>query len=296
MLHATDILCLGPPESAIGAQAICLARHLGATLHVMPVPASERGGATAEPGASGFRWEDVSAARDAPVPTRVVESCPDSVATVLGYVADASIDLVVIDTPPDRGPVPPLAAEVSHALIRRLDCPVFVVEQQDDPDAIRRILVPTDFSDYALQAFRHAVALARLYEASVDVLHVVDSLPYVALTPTDRLSLGTRPLSEHRGRRRLRAFLQEAEEATDVTIRPQIAYGDAAEQIIHWAGQDDVDLMVLSTQGRGGAPGAALGTVGERVLGRVTCPTLLLRTVEASRQVSPSNASSDDTA
>ena len=259
----------------------------------MPVPGA--GPAVAEPDASGPAEEGPQAADDVPVPTRIVGSRPCSVAAVLRYVADADINLVVADTPADRGPVPPLAAEVSRALIHRLDCPVFVVEQQGDPDAIQRILVPTDFSDRALQAFRYAVVLARLYEASIDVLHVVDSLPYVALTPTDRLSLGTRPLSEHRGRRRLRAFLQEAE-AADVTIRPRIAYGDAAEQIIHLAGQDEVDLMVLSTHGRDGSPDAPLGTVGERVLGRVTCPTLLLRAVKASRRAAPAHSSSDDPA
>lgn len=295
MLHAAHILCLGSPASAAGTQATGLARHLGATLHVMPIPDPGRETTTARCDAPTPSWTCSQAAEDTPVPTRIVEPCPQSVTTVLRYVADADIDLVVTDTPPDRGAIPPLAAEVSRALIHRLDRPVFVVEQQGDPDAIQRILVPTDFSDLALQAVRHAVVLARLYEASIDVLHVIDSLPYVALTPTDRLSLGARPLSEHRGRRRLRAFLQEAE-AADVTIRPRIAYGDAAEQIIHLAGQDDVDLMVLATHGRGEHSETALGTVGERVLGRVTCPTLLLRTVGASRPVPPAHPSSDDAA
>lgn len=293
MLHAADILCLGPSASATGTQAARLARRLGATLHVMPVPAPGRGGAAEDHGrdAPEAPAERSRALEDERVSTRVVEPRPDSVATVLQYVADAGIDLVVTDTPPDRGPVPPLAAEGTRTLIHRLDCPVFVVEQRADPDAIQDILVPTDFSDHALQALRHAVALARLYEASIDVLHVIDSLPYVALTPTDRLSLSTRPLSEHRGRRRLRAFLREAE-AADVVVRPQIAYGDPAEQIIHGADQNGADLMVLSTRGDRGRPETPFGTVEERVLGRVTCPLFLLRTVEASLLTPPSDDAS----
>jgi nucleotide-binding universal stress UspA family protein len=38
---------------------------------------------------------------------------------------------------------------------------------------IRRILVPVDFSEPSLGALRYAVALARMLQASLDVLHVV---------------------------------------------------------------------------------------------------------------------------
>jgi len=245
----------------------------------MPVPGA--GPAVAEPDASGPAEEGPQAADDVPVPTRIVGSRPCSVAAVLRYVADADINLVVADTPADRGPVPPLAAEVSRALIHRLDCPVFVVEQQGDPDAIQRILVPTDFSDRALQAFRYAVVLARLYEASIDVLHVVDSLPYVALTPMDRLSLGVVTLSECRARNRVHAFL-EGEEPADAQVRSHILHGNAADQISRFADGADADLMVLATHGADERTTDPFGSVGTRVLGRVTCPFVLLPETEPS--------------
>ncbi len=288
MLHAAHILCLGSSTSAVGTQAAYLARHVGATLHVMPPPTSGRASeadnelATLEP--TGTRVSEGEA-----VPTCIVETRPSSVAAVLRYVSDADIDLVVADTPPDRGPVPPLATDVSQALTRRLHCPVFVVEQRADPDTIQRLLVPTDLSDRALQAFRHAVALARLYDAEIDVLHVIESLPYVALTPTDRLSLGSTTLSERRWRRRLRTFVQEGE-AADVRVRRHITYGDAADQISRFADRADVDLMVLAARGTGEGAEVPFGAVGKRVLGRITCPSFLVRTSEASLLSPPNDA------
>ena len=267
MLHAAHILCLGSSTSAAGTQAAQLARCTGATLHVMPLPSGRA--------AAGPTGSDPGSGAEAAVPAHVVETQPRSVTAVLQYVGDADIDLVVADTPLDRGPVPPLATDLTRALTRRLDRPVFIVERQDDPDAIQRLLVPTDLSVPALRAFRHAVALARLYDAAIDVLHVIESVPYVALTPTDRLSLGATTLSERRGRRRLRAFLQEGE-AAGVQVQPHIMRGAAADQISRFANQGDVDLMVLSAHGSDAEEGP-LGPVGTRVLGRVTRPLFLVR-------------------
>lgn len=278
MLRASHILCLGSPTSAVGAQAAYLARHLGATLHVMPPPPAS--GRSSDPGdepAAREPGRETSVSVGSDVSTRVVETRPGSVAAVLRYVSEKDIDLVVADTPADRGPVPPLATDVVQALTRRLDRSVFVVERRHNPDAIRRLLVPTDLSDRALQTFRHAVALARLYDATVDVLHVIESVPYVALTPTDRLSLGSTTLSERRGHRRLRAFLEERETA-DVQVQSHITHGDAAAQIGRFANRPDVDLMVLAARGPDDEGEGPFGTVGKRVLGRVTCPLLLLRT------------------
>ncbi|MFB6098962.1 MAG: universal stress protein, partial [Salinibacter sp.] len=273
MLHAANILCLGTPASAAPTQALPLARHLGAPLHGLPFPPLSGDAASKGPPVSPEEADEVS--------VQVPESPPESMAEVLQYVADADIDLVVVDTPPDREPVPPLAVDAAKRLARQLPCPVFVVEHVERPATIRDILVPTDLSEHALRAFRHAVNLARLYDASVHVLHVVDSLPYVALTPTDRLSLGPTPLSEHRGRRRVRAFLQE-EEAEDVSLHVHLAYGDPADQVARFADREAINLMVLASHGRSSRPASPLGQVAERILGRVTCPLFLIPSFGAS--------------
>lgn len=290
MLHAAHILCLASPTSAALKQATYLARRLNATLHVVPYPASRTEEAPSAEDSNELRIgeapydadeEEISIHRPTPL--------PDSASAVLEYVADADIDLVVADTPPNRGPVPPLAASVTRMLVKQLDQPLFVAGQRERPTAIRDILVPTDFSARALQAFKHAIALARAYDASIHVLHVVESLPYVALTPTDRLSLGSTPLSERRGRRRLRAFLQERDTA-DVSIQAHLAYGDVADEIIRFVGREPVDLLVLASHGGDSRSRKLLGEGAERILGRVTCPVFLCPVFGSSLLTSPSNS------
>lgn len=292
MLHVARILCLVPPFPAALQQAFHLVKGLDVTLHVMPHPLPNRG---------EVDWDDARSTIDrltsnAPgISVHIVENVPKSMSAVLQYVGDSDIDLVVADTPEDRGPVPALAANYSKVLAEQLECPVFIAEHVKDPASIQDILVPTDLSDHAVNAFKHAVALARLYDARVRVLHVVESIPYVALTPTDRLSLGTMPLSEHRGHRRLESFLQEGA-ATDVSVRSHLAYGDPAEQIVHFADPSEVDLLVLSTHGSGGRSHVSLGQVAERVLGRVTCPLFLCRAFGTSLLSSPPHSTGTGTA
>lgn len=259
-----------------------LARRLGATLHVMPFPASDRASGPDDADVAHVpQKERTSSVGDEAVSMRIVEAQPDSIAAVLRYVSTTGIDLVVADIPPDRGPVPLLATDVLQALVRRLPRPVFIVEQQGDPDAIQRLLVPTDLSARTLQAFRYAVSLARLYGATVDVLHVIESAPYVALTPMDRLSLGVVTLSECRARNRVHAFL-EGEEPADAQVRSHILHGNAADQISRFADGADADLMVLATHGADERTTDPFGSVGTRVLGRVTCPFVLLPETEPS--------------
>ena len=272
MLQVAHILCLVAPGSAAPAQALHLAQRLDATLHVMPDPLST------DVETQDHRIDLSSESSESAVSLRRPTDPPTSFAEMQQYVTEESIDFVVADTPADRGPVPPLAAEGTRRLVRHLPCPVFVVEHEERPTAMQEFLVPTDLSDPSLRAFRHAVTLAHLYDAAVHVLHVVDSLPYVALTPTDRLSLGRRSLPEHRGRRQVRAFLK-GEAPGDVPLHLHLAYGDPADQILRFLDRTGVDLLVLSSHGTEGPSEVPLGPVPTRVMGRMTCPSFLVRAV-----------------
>ena len=62
---------------------------------------------------------------------------------------------------------------------------------------IKKILVPIDFSPHAAEATAWAADLARRYDASLILVHVVQpvtlALPTVAFTPSATLAQGTPP-------------------------------------------------------------------------------------------------------
>jgi nucleotide-binding universal stress UspA family protein len=211
----------------------------------------------------------------------------------LRHIADASVDLVVGDTPADRGAIPVLASDPIATITRRADVPVFVVEHRSIQTPIRRILVPTDFSEHARGAFEHAKALARLYNASLDVLHVLERPQYVALNTTDMLAMSDATLTERKARRRAETFAASVN-GEPVSTRVHVRHGDAADCIGHFMDETPIDLVVLSTHGVIGRPTHPFGSVVEKVLRRVAHPVFLTRAFGGSVVESLRSASGSD--
>ncbi|PQJ35184.1 hypothetical protein BSZ35_11800 [Salinibacter sp. 10B] len=288
MQAANHILCLVADEaSAALSQAAHLACRAEATLHAMPIggntrDAVERALQSVERPASGACLHDRLAS-----PPLEEGGLTEH---VQAYVQEEAIDLVVVDTPSDRGPVPPLATALTKEVIQALDCSVFVVEHNADPSAIQHILVPTDLSESALATVRYATRLASIYDAAVDLLHVIEAVPYVALTPVDRLSLSATSFPEHRARRRLASLVEKSPLSSDA-FQTHFEYGDPADQIGRFVNQEAVDLLVLSSKSVSSSS-RVQGPVADRVLRRVTCPVVVVRSGGESSSSGESTAAS----
>jgi len=281
MQSITHLLCLLPTSGASSAAcrtAVRLARRTGATLHLFPV-------GNTDPEAVRTELREAALPDGGGLPALRIGDAPSSPdafpEAVRRYVHAADVDLLVTDTPPDRGPIPPLAAPRLQPLLRRPQCPVLVVGHERPLKDLRHVLVPTDLRTPAPPSFDYATALAAPRDGTIDLLHVLESDPYVALTPMDRLSLSASSLPERRVRRQLKAIY--GNRATpNVRIETHVAHGDPADQIGRFVNHHTVDLMVLSSRRASSAPQSPLGSVADRVLRRVTCPILLVPTARAS--------------
>lgn len=144
----------------------------------------------------------------------------------------------------------------------------------------KRILLPLDGSKLAEAALPHAVHLARQFDSQLVLLRVVVS-PYAIVAP-DLVLAGTDPdlreLSTHAEQYLKGIGAQIAGQGIDV--RTVVSEGPVAEAIIDHALALDVDLIVMSTHGRGGVSRWVYGSVAERVLQGAACPVLLIRSVE----------------
>jgi nucleotide-binding universal stress UspA family protein len=144
---------------------------------------------------------------------------------------------------------------------------------------MRRILCPTDFSDFSRHALERAVALARWYESAVTVLHVVPFVPSPATFPPGVSPLTLEPVPHDRILEELKRFAEPVAAAgleCDALLRD----GNAAKEILDLAGTLPADLLVMGTHGRGGFERLVLGSVAEKVLRKASCPVL---TVPAPR-------------
>lgn len=140
-----------------------------------------------------------------------------------------------------------------------------------------RILLPTDGSDLANQAFEHALDLAETYDAELHFVYAVD-------VPTEvgdiDASMVRREL-ENVGEEASESLAHRAEEAgLDVTT--ELLRGRPHEAILNYADENDVDLIVMATHGRSGLDRYLLGSVTEKVVRLSDVPVLTVRAGEDS--------------
>ena len=260
-----------PPPSTALRHAVYLACAFEAELHAVPLEetAPDRLQETARAAAPAHCRDALDLHVEAPVSS--AEALPE----MLRASADElDADLVVTAPPDDRGPIPPLADPRTQALLKGLSCSVLVTGETI-PAATRHLLLPTDLSAATRLVLDCATTLAPLYDASIDLLHVIEAAPYVALTPVDRLSLSGPSFPERRARRRLNALMEETD--APVSLELHVAHGDPVDQISRFVNRHNVDLMVLPARSERTPPSTSLGSVTDRVLRRVTCPVLLAR-------------------
>jgi universal stress protein A len=140
---------------------------------------------------------------------------------------------------------------------------------------IRRILVPTDFSDAAGEAVQAAVVLARAFDAGIELLHVTATVallpPPVEVVPFSVLM----PDLQKRVESRLTEDAQRVR-AAGIPCDTHTMEGSPHAEIVKRAIEMAADLIVMGTHGHGGLAHAVLGSVTERVLHKSRCPVLVV--------------------
>jgi nucleotide-binding universal stress UspA family protein len=136
--------------------------------------------------------------------------------------------------------------------------------------AINRILLATDFSSEAEKALECAIALARRYESTLVVAHV---LPFERAVAAGE---GWPALLES-AKGAAQATMQELVVEHDLKSIPHevlITAGDACAELFRELHDENIDLLIMGTHGLGGFKKLLLGSTAEKVIRHATCPVL----------------------
>ncbi len=144
--------------------------------------------------------------------------------------------------------------------------------------SIRRILVPSDFSDCSIPALRYGAGLAEKFGAELVLLHIIPdavlALPDAVMpTPVPTADLDELTDSGKEGL----ANLIATEKVTACHPRTEVRIGSPAAEIVAAAGDLHADLICIGTHGRGGLSRVLLGSVAEEVVRHAPCPVLTVR-------------------
>ncbi|WP_022835304.1 universal stress protein [Salisaeta longa] len=199
-------------------------------------------------------------------------------AAVKQHVADASVRLVALSTPPDRGAIPPLDCSLVQWAAFQLPVSLLVERRVEAVPPLQQLVVPVDFSKHARAALRCAQALAETAQCRPSLMHVIERPQYVALNEMDLLALSDPTIAERQARRRAAALTRTALGVDGDALAFHLAHGDAASEIARFVQEHPVDLLVMATHGLINRSRRPLGHVVEKVLRRVVRSVLLVRT------------------
>lgn len=137
-----------------------------------------------------------------------------------------------------------------------------------------RILIPTDGSDPAKSAVETALGLAETHGATLHVLFIVDQP-----TTVSGMGEGFSGLDdlldalEEEGKQATEAIVEQASER-DIETTAAVRRGNPHEDILGYANDQDIDVIVMGTHGRTGVKRALLGSVTEDVVRHSEIPVL----------------------
>ena len=135
-----------------------------------------------------------------------------------------------------------------------------------------RILLPTDGSRGTNRAIDQALELAAQTGAELHVLFVVEDLPYAPEMMDGEIEARLRVIGEEAIEE-----IRERAEDKDITLETAIEEGVPHRSILEYTEENDVDLIVMGTQGRSGLDRYLLGSVAERVVRGSKAPVLTVR-------------------
>lgn len=196
---------------------------------------------------------------------------------IVAYTEDEDVDLVVMGTHGRRGVDRMLFGSVTEEVVRKTSCPALTVRTGADvapSRAVRRILVPIDFSDATDTAVQHAKEIALTYGAELDLLHVVEEPFYPPAYDLGSMSFPTQDVLD-RVEKQLGDMAREDIGYEHVMV--QAAAGYPPHEILDYIEDNDIDLTVLASHGRTGLDRILLGSVAERVLRQSPKPVFVVK-------------------
>jgi nucleotide-binding universal stress UspA family protein len=146
-------------------------------------------------------------------------------------------------------------------------------------DFCRSIVIATDGSENTQKAISYGIKLAKLSGATVHALHVVDTS-----SVTQSWTAGKEIMNEVLKEDGLKAIskVKKCGEALDIEVNEVLLEGHPSSEIIKFAENNGIDLIVMGTLGKTGIDRFLMGSVAEKVVRQSKVPVLVVRSKERS--------------
>ena len=211
-------------------------------------------------------------------------------------IREVGADLVVMSTHGRGGLRRSVFGSVADQVIRRADVPVVLIPPQCEVSWETRrpsqILVPLDGSPLAEQALHHAAALARHLDAEILLVWALSPVLHPRYR-NDKVILSCADFVEVEDAWRYLARVADGLRSDGHRVSIRVLVGSPPVAIADAGRTEGIDLIVMTTHGRGGLNRFLMGSVADGVLQRTNVPVLLIRSGLARRPTVSVSASVD---
>jgi len=142
-------------------------------------------------------------------------------------------------------------------------------------DFYQKILIATDGSENTQRAVSYGIEIAKLSGAAVHALYVVNTSPLIS----DSWTVGKKSIYEiirSEGEKAV-SEVKKIGEASGVKVREVVLDGYPSNEIIDFAENNDIDLIVMGTLGKTGLDRLLIGSVAEKVVRGSKVPVMVVR-------------------
>ena len=140
----------------------------------------------------------------------------------------------------------------------------------------QKILFPIDFSECSKKVFPFALEMAQKFDAKLHLLFVARDISY--LTTVDvawELLSNTVAEVARAGENRMQAFCDK--QLSDFpNYESKVVTGDPADEVVKFANEQGIDLIVMGTHGRKGLDRTLMGSVADHVIKNAAAPVLTI--------------------
>ena len=141
-------------------------------------------------------------------------------------------------------------------------------------DFFRSIVIATDGSENTRKAISYGIKIAKLSGATVHALYVMDTS-----SVSQSWTAGKEIIYEilKKEGQKATSKVKECGEASDVEVKEVILEGHPSREIIDFAEDNEIDLIVMGTLGKTGLDKFLMGSVAENVVRNSKVPVMIVR-------------------
>lgn len=142
---------------------------------------------------------------------------------------------------------------------------------------MKTILVPTDFSNRAEEALNFAIQFAEKVNGKIVLMHVLDFPSGSFNTMGEIDSLDPEIIFHGEFIKGVHNKLEEIKSSLDTEVDTKIKYGNPYASISKEIAEEEVDYIIMGSNGASGLKEVFIGSVAEKVIRNAECPVIVVK-------------------